>query len=128
MAVTRFTIELRLLEHGRVVQGKRVKYPYRRVMVVRQEDDRSLALLNGTVQQNLLMEMIRELPPMIYEFDPRIGTEDEVERLPLFDPPAASVMLTRRGLCCLCEQQYKGERRMWAGGTLGWVHPMCWSK
>jgi len=92
----------------------------------------------------VLRDIIKEIGPDLYEYDPRLGItlKDYNGRLPscpLFDPfPLPypewevrdwSTNIPNETPCPLCGGMFAAhDKPMWGGGNVCWVHADCWGK
>jgi hypothetical protein len=82
----------------------------------------------------LIRDLLCQMRPHMFEFDPRIGhnpcDRGILPRCPYFDPDEPFVSNPGLGgtgsKCSLCGDFLGFDRYFWGGGNLLWVHKRCW--
>ena len=103
--------------------------------------DRSIyeTLAEDEIYRAIFRELLRNLAPRLYEWDPRIGTPfGKLPSLPLFDRPDGAhlrqydLIKSKEPVYCPCCRWEMHPDRIdglgglcWGGGNFGWVHRSC---
>lgn len=142
----RFTLGIRIHRHQRVVDGFQQIIEGKQIAAQHVLNDRELVMARTPMAQwEIVACCIRELTakarPMLYEFDPRIGTTldygHSLSKMEWFDPPENIVPLWEdepvktpmHKPCPLCGKPFNPYNKpMWVGGNMRWAHTNCWTK